>query len=246
MITNVIYLFFRMEGIAINDYAKRRSRFFLFIVISYIVLLTILCVTRFSLISYILGNHTTRQYSYNLIPFKSITDNWNRIGKLSWDAFGNMLMFIPLGVIFSLFAKKPSALLAGFYCFATSLGIELFQYIFSTGAVDVDDVILNTIGGLIGIFLYHIIKNFCQRKSASTKDIVEIATTILLPFLMFYIADMTFGRGKYYFNLWHAVPIIAYFGIIHFAFLKDFSKKGLVIYYIVAFVISFYFFSVFL
>ena len=37
--------------------------------------------------------------------------------------------------------------------------LEILQYIFALGVADVDDLILNTIGGLIGIILYKIFRS---------------------------------------------------------------------------------------
>ncbi len=41
------------------------------------------------------------------------------------------------------------------------IGVEILQFIFVVGTADIDDVILNTIGGLISIFkiIYLIFKN---------------------------------------------------------------------------------------
>ena len=37
---------------------------------------------------------------------------------------------------------------------STSIAIEVLQYVFKRGASDIDDLILNTAGGLIGILIY--------------------------------------------------------------------------------------------
>ena len=45
------------------------------------------------------------------------------------------------------------------YCmFSTSISIEILQYILGVGVSDIDDVLLNVIGGIWGYYLYKILK----------------------------------------------------------------------------------------
>ena len=48
--------------------------------------------------------------------------------------------------------------------FLFSLIIESCQYIFKVGVFDVDDLLLNTIGGLIGYIIYKIAVMIYRRK----------------------------------------------------------------------------------
>ena len=71
---------------------------------------------------------------------------------------GNIVWFIPLGVY--LVWKKPGhtiwrAVLIGFLM---SLAIEVSQYVFGVGVSEVDDLVLNTSGTLIGAGLMRIIQ----------------------------------------------------------------------------------------
>ena len=47
--------------------------------------------------------------------------------------------------------------------FAIPVLIELLQYIFATGALDINDIILNVISGIIGVTTYAIIHKIKQR-----------------------------------------------------------------------------------
>lgn len=67
---------------------------------------------------------------------------------------GNIVLFIPLGVYFALFHESYGIrknVLA--VCFI-SMAAEIVQYILKMGIADVDDVILNTLGGFIGVIAY--------------------------------------------------------------------------------------------
>lgn len=63
--------------------------------------------------------------------------------------FGNIVWFVPLGFYLS-FVKKASVLKALLFGFLLSLFIETTQYILGTGISEIDDLILNTFGSLVG------------------------------------------------------------------------------------------------
>lgn len=50
-----------------------------------------------------------------------------------------------------------------FYSFGLSLGVEVFQLLTRVGSFDVDDLLLNTIGGILGYVLF-LICNGIRRK----------------------------------------------------------------------------------
>lgn len=70
---------------------------------------------------------------------------------------GNIVIFLPLGFLFPLVSEKQRwyrTVRAGF-CF--SLLIETIQLISKRGCFDPDDIILNTLGTVIGYGLYRVI-----------------------------------------------------------------------------------------
>ena len=84
---------------------------------------------------------------------------------LIYHVVGNLIWFVPLGV---LLRKRgaPVALLAGA---GASASIELMQYLLMTGMSDVDDVLLNALGALLGLALARlmlaIFPCFCYNKT---------------------------------------------------------------------------------
>jgi len=68
--------------------------------------------------------------------------------------FGNIAWFVPFGFLFPLIASKSGFLRTVCFCFIFSLAIEVTQYIFYIGVADVDDLLLNTIGGAAGRALF--------------------------------------------------------------------------------------------
>ncbi|MCH1984082.1 VanZ family protein [Ruminococcus sp. OA3] len=82
----------------------------------------------------------------NLIPGQVLRD----IGDNPLNFFGNILMFIPLGFLLPMLSRKFQKVgNAVLFCAGTSLLIEVLQ-LFLTRGTDIDDLILNTLGGLIG------------------------------------------------------------------------------------------------
>ena len=96
-------------------------------------------------------------YTANLIPFKSIRmyiRYYERIDGFD-NLFGNILAFIPFGFLLPVSFQKLKHI--GFillHSFWFSLGIELFQLVSHFGEFDVDDLILNCLGAILGYLAY--------------------------------------------------------------------------------------------
>ena len=75
------------------------------------------------------------------------------------NLIGNTAMFIPLGIVWPAVFKKLNthgkAIAAGI---GVSLSIEILQLPFFGRATDIDDLILNSTGFLIGYGIYLLIK----------------------------------------------------------------------------------------
>ncbi|MFD1927400.1 VanZ family protein [Sporosarcina siberiensis] len=93
-------------------------------------------------------------------PFKEILTQYGRTPKLAtYFAVGNIMMTIPFGFFLALLFKRCRNLIAiGVYGFGYSLTIELFQMLFTNRSAEIDDLIFNTSGALIGYILYAVIK----------------------------------------------------------------------------------------
>jgi len=103
----------------------------------------------------------------NLTPFRSITAGiYMQAGfqYIDVQVWGNVLVFVPAGIYVMILSKKNSMLKAFLILFLTSLSVETIQYTFRIGAGDIDDVILNSLGGIIGILLYCLLKKICKTK----------------------------------------------------------------------------------
>jgi len=91
-------------------------------------------------------------YRYNLTPFQSIARDVPRGGRALWvNIIGNIVVFAPLGLAVRGF-RGPRASLAQAALASASLStlIEVVQFQSGRRFSDVDDVILNTVGGMAG------------------------------------------------------------------------------------------------
>ncbi len=68
------------------------------------------------------------------------------------NLFGNILIFVPYGMLYPLaFPGRRNRFLFFPTVFLFVLGIELFQLLSAFGQFDVDDILLNCLGAVIGI-----------------------------------------------------------------------------------------------
>ena len=91
-------------------------------------------------------------HTLNIIPF-----NWNEIGIYQFvvEKIPNILLFIPFGFFIpAVYKSKRNIWKTMLIVFLTTFGIEFLQYFMGRSA-DIDDVITNFIGGLIGYTIFY-------------------------------------------------------------------------------------------
>ncbi|MCR5611956.1 MAG: VanZ family protein [Clostridiales bacterium] len=99
----------------------------------------------------------------------------------------NVLAFIPLGLYLSAleFPKKAWArILTGL---GLSLVFEIAQYVFAIGTSDVTDLINNTLGTAIGVFIYIPIKKLLKDRAASVTAWALLILQLLLLLAYFFL-----------------------------------------------------------
>lgn len=110
--------------------------------------------------------------SANFTPFKTIQMYLHYYGRLNSfeNLFGNILIFIPFGFLAPLASdrlKKWFKLLLSSFIFI--LGIETFQLVTRFGEFDVDDIILNMTGVLIGWLCFLLARGWRRRSKKEKK-----------------------------------------------------------------------------
>lgn len=153
-------------------------------------LIKLLFLSRVSL-SELFDSERTLVRSINIIPFHSIMEYMSgRTASLKEFAFsnvvGNILILVPLGIYLPLLKKDKGLKTNLLIIFTVSLFIEVIQCIFGIGVLDIDDIILNCLGGLIGILGYKLLLLIVDDKKART--VITILSSIVgLPILLYLL-----------------------------------------------------------
>lgn len=125
------------------------------------------------------GRMERLEYRYNLTMFQEILRYYNfgmRTGR--WNLFllnvcGNIVVFIPIGMFLpSLFSRCKNVLFTAILSCELSLCVEVVQLITKAGSFDVDDILLNTLGGICGCVIYTIyrgIRNLLKKTNKKWK-----------------------------------------------------------------------------
>lgn len=89
----------------------------------------------------------------NFIPFREMFRYSLGSTKFIKNVVGNIMLFIPFGFFSSYYLKNKKMTLTFILTLITSLTIEIVQYYIGR-VFDIDDIILNVIGGVLGFLLF--------------------------------------------------------------------------------------------
>lgn len=110
------------------------------------------------------------KYSYNLELFREIKRFYMYREQLGMEAVvlnlaGNVVAFMPFGFFLPVVSRRGrrwyNAILLGFLL---SLSIETIQLVCKVGSFDVDDLFLNTVGGILGFICYKMVQRIRVRR----------------------------------------------------------------------------------
>lgn len=139
-------------------------------------------------------SHTYR--SVNLVPFRSIISYLS--GKDTvfrsfafTNVIGNIVIFLPFGVYLALFNPDKRIFKNVLFVFLFSLSVEILQYTLKLGIGDIDDVILNCLGGALGIAAYKILLSIFK-DTDKVRHLIEILapTGGILSFLFLFLYNL--------------------------------------------------------
>ena len=100
--------------------------------------------------------------SNNFIPFKEIL-RYSITSRLFWkNVVGNMIMFLPFGFFISYYLKAEKPTLPLILTFIASIAVEIVQMCIGR-VFDVDDILLNLLGGTIGFCIFHVLRRIGNR-----------------------------------------------------------------------------------
>ncbi len=115
-----------------------------------------------------------RTYHYNLELFKEIRRfivHRHTLGTKAvlLNLVGNIVAFVPFGFFLPiLYPRCRNFLYTVFFSFEVSLAVETIQLVSKVGSFDVDDMLLNTIGGAMGCLTFYWMNRV--RRNYETKE----------------------------------------------------------------------------
>lgn len=150
-----------------NDTDKRR------ILCIVLFVLYILAIFYFLVFSDTFGRGQFEERRINLEPFLEIKRfiyyrQYFTMTSFVLNVAGNVIGFMPFGFFITIVRnKKTNFVVALLYSFAFTLLIESVQYITKLGVFDIDDLMLNTLGGILGYIVYFILSCVENRRKKS-------------------------------------------------------------------------------
>lgn len=127
----------------------------------------------------------------NFIPFKEIFRYQVGSRLFIRNIIGNILLFLPYGYFASDYLKSKKVWLIGFLTALVSLTIEIVQLNIGR-TFDVDDIILNTIGGIVGYYIFSLLDRFKNKlpEFCKTDGFINFCVIIILIVIIIYIFDL--------------------------------------------------------
>ncbi len=107
-------------------------------------------------------------------------------GRILEIVLGNIIIFIPLGLLLPVILKRKSSRDIFLGGFLLSASIETVQFIFGLGNTDINDLILNTLGTIIGYLLFKFIKEKSKSSLSFLTSMVILVTVCGTIALVFY------------------------------------------------------------
>jgi glycopeptide antibiotics resistance protein len=144
----------------------------------------------------------THDGSPNFIPFKTI---WPYLtGFKGWliagiNLIGNIVLLVPLGFLLPYLIRNMTWKLAFVCAIVCGSVIEIMQVIMHVGIFDIDDIILNALGSMIGFWLFLLFANLMRlpqmrRMTIASLVVVSGAAAIYL-FVLSYKGQLPISFG---------------------------------------------------
>lgn len=118
----------------------------------------------------------------NLIPFADpmIVNGAVSVGEM----VQNLLAFVPYGLLLHVLWEEKPLFQQILPIVCTSLLFELLQFLFAIGGTDITDLITNSCGGCLGIFLAIVLSRLSGRHWRTILNTVCLTSAVLLSALL--------------------------------------------------------------
>jgi glycopeptide antibiotics resistance protein len=103
------------------------------------------------------------------------------------NVIGNIVLFVPLGIYLAIFRNDKRVRTSLLIIFIVSLSVEIIQGLFGIGTADIDDIILNCLGGWIGILGYKLLFLIVRDEKKVQTAITILSAIIGLPAIFYFL-----------------------------------------------------------
>ena len=106
-------------------------------------------------------NFNSNYHLINIVPFKFMMETYEMgYRAMISQVISNMIMFVPIGLLLPIVFKKCKEFkFTALYVFLFTFSIEFIQY-FIGRSCDVDDIIMNFLGGVVGYGIYIVFRQY--------------------------------------------------------------------------------------
>ncbi len=129
----------------------------------------------------------------NFVPFREIFRYEVGSAKFLRNVMGNILLFIPYGFFVSYYLKNNKLSVITLLTLVAATTIEIVQLNIGR-TFDIDDIILNVVGGILGFFIYFTLEAVrCKLPKALKKDwFMNLVTIVILLAIIIYSFNLDF------------------------------------------------------
>lgn len=127
----------------------------------------------------------------NYIPFKEMLRYDFGSDLFFRNVIGNMIMFIPYGFFISYVLKNKKPIITIILTFIVSLTIEITQSLIGR-VFDIDDIILNVLGGSIGFVLYYFADRLEFKGLLQKTIFYNIIIVLILVLIILYLSGVLY------------------------------------------------------
>ena len=86
-------------------------------------------------------------------------------GRINFsEMIDNILVFCPFGIYIGVLYRRWNLSEKVLSFFSVSLIYEVLQYVLAIGRSDITDVIMNTVGGIVGLLIYSLLNKICRNE----------------------------------------------------------------------------------
>ena len=145
-------------------------------------------VYMFLLFSLLTNGEIDQGSTYNIIPFKEMFRYTFGSKMFYYQIVGNILVFLIFGFIISEYIKPKKIFPILWTTIIVSITVELVQHYIGR-CFDIDDILLNIIGGILGYLLYIVLKGINKHlpNVFHKEGIYNLICFIIIIVIMLYV-----------------------------------------------------------